>query len=41
MTKITSIKDRAAYLTNEELAKARVKSTALLAKRRELLNRNK
>lgn len=32
---------RAAYLTDEELAKARDKSTALLVKRRELLNRKR
>ena len=32
---------RAAYLTDEELAKAREKSTALLVKRRELLNRKR
>lgn len=32
---------RAAYLTDEELTKARVKSTALLVKRRELLNRKR
>ena len=32
---------RAAYLTDEELAKAREKSTALLVKRRELLNRRR
>lgn len=31
----------AAYLTDEELAKAREKSTALLVKRRELLNRKR
>ena len=32
---------RASYLTDEELAKAREKSTALLVKRRELLNRKR
>lgn len=32
---------RAAYLTDEELAKAHEKSTALLVKRRELLNRKR
>lgn len=32
---------RAAYLTDEELAKAREKSTALLVQRRELLNRKR
>ena len=32
---------RAAYLTDDELAKARDKSTALLVKRRELLNRKR
>lgn len=32
---------RASYLTDEELAKARDKSTALLDKRRELLNRKR
>ena len=32
---------RAAYLTDEELAKARDKSKALLVKRRELLNRRR
>lgn len=32
---------RASYLTDEELAKARDKSTALLVKRRELLNRKR
>ena len=32
---------RAAYLTDEELAKASEKSTALLVKRRELLNRKR
>lgn len=32
---------RAAYLTDDELAKAREKSTALLVKRRELLNRKR
>lgn len=32
---------RAAYMTDEELAKARDKATALLVKRRELLNRKR
>ena len=32
---------RSTYLTDEELAKAREKSTALLVKRRELLNRKR
>lgn len=34
-------KRRAAYLTDDELTKARDKSTALLVKRRELLNRKR